>query len=283
MGWIAGRFPKEKQVFAFSGADPVAIEDGLKALVSSDRMKCIGGNGSGSGSTAVTLEQGEAAAAAIAASAAAAAVGSMPTSSARAPSPSNDRNAPRGLGDPYLEGMRQTVDVGRRAVVSGNGGLGSPSMAMAMAAMPPVSQATGSQFPAAETHPSAPRVGFAPSNDGSVSPIRTLGMIRADSARRAQRVGMYSVGTGYGVMGPAMVDGMAVGPGGVGAGTAPPNYFTKGHGGSAGGGGGVGSGVKGSVASTSSTASVSSTSSSLRARARSSRENELYAAWCAPL
>lgn len=43
MGWIAGRFPKQKQLLAFSGADPAVIQAGLQELVDSPHMAAIGG------------------------------------------------------------------------------------------------------------------------------------------------------------------------------------------------------------------------------------------------
>ncbi|CAM9907462.1 unnamed protein product, partial [Ectocarpus sp. 4 AP-2014] len=72
VGWIARNFPKDKQVLAFSGADPATYKVGLTALVDSSGMTPVGvssgGGESGGGdcvSTAMTLDNGEAAAAAL--------------------------------------------------------------------------------------------------------------------------------------------------------------------------------------------------------------------------
>ncbi|CAM9905963.1 unnamed protein product, partial [Ectocarpus sp. 8 AP-2014] len=79
VGWIARNFPKDKQVLAFSGADPATYKAGLTALVDSSGMTPVGvssgGGDSGGGdcvSTAMTLDNGEAAAAALTGSAEAA-------------------------------------------------------------------------------------------------------------------------------------------------------------------------------------------------------------------
>lgn len=44
VGWIAGKFPMDKQVLAFSAAEPSAIEDGLRELVNSPHITSIGGS-----------------------------------------------------------------------------------------------------------------------------------------------------------------------------------------------------------------------------------------------
>lgn len=43
VGWIAGRFPEQKQLLAFSGADPAVIQAGLQELMNAPHMAAIGG------------------------------------------------------------------------------------------------------------------------------------------------------------------------------------------------------------------------------------------------
>lgn len=315
MGWIAAKFPKDKQVLAFSGANPAAIEAGLKELVESPMMVSIGGNYASASSTAVVLEQGEAVAAAVA-SGGSVGGGSVASGgsdrgggaegggkgegggsvssvldhdgvfdsnrclAARVGPPTPPQPAAVTAGAGAAAGGATPSRKGSRKVYQPGEDHASPTAAPSAAAAAGAGAGAG-----ASAEPTATSGGGGGSGEGGFSstapgtaksaPIRTLGMMRAESARRAQGVGLEG-SNGFGMMRSYVVQ-----AGTVSAGTSTStssSYFA---------GGVRGSGGKLSVASTSSTstststASMSSTSSSLRARVRSSTENEMYGAWCA--
>lgn len=322
MGWIAAKFPKDKQVLAFSGADPAAYEDGLTALVGSAGMTPVGGkNGDTAASTAVMLEQGEAAAAA-ALTAAGAGLPPAPPEAGQTPSAvAADTAGPApleedgvmgsgngsGSGEEMVAGEEEEVcDRSAAAVVavaggSGGGGGGEKKRGRETTAeaaeTPPPPPAAPAAHPTSSpilTGPPRPAVGTritvgggsmwplnsatasssARDRDRKASPIRTLGMMREESARRAQ-----GLGTAYGNHGLGIVTARAGGRSRTGAttttmGSGSPPSFLRGPKGTVGRATSVGSGG-------SSTASMSSAETNLRAKVRSSTENDMYGAWCA--
>lgn len=239
MGWIASRVTKERQVLAFSGADPATIRESLGDLVGSPQITSVDSSGNivsrgGVSTPSVALLQRENTPAS-----------SMPATSASAAAASAAATAAA-----VMEGA--SVAPGVVLTLSPAGGAGAATR-------------------------------------GGAPAMRTVGEMRAESARRAQMVstdgGGHQYNHAFGMMTRRDVEG-----GGAGV-----SYFTGGeHGGHSGGpsgsggvvgsgsgkGGGNGGGGKVSAPSTSSTASISSAGSAIfRARARLSRENQLYGEW----
>lgn len=320
MGWIAGRFPKEKQILAFSGADPSVIEQSLKRLVDSPELTSIGGNNaSASLSTAMILEQGEAAAAVVAGGGSTAGLEggvfssnrSLPTQAApvgpaRPREGYHDQRPPSGL----QEGVGRGVEEEEEEIAAVGGGMsvvGAGGSRPGSGSMPLPYRGVVCASPAGSV-----RGGRTFRHDGSggffAAPMRTLGMMRAESATRAHYgSGFYGgaaipashageggvdlspapLGNGFAMVNTSPIRkdvvAAAASTAGAEAAAAVPAFFGE-DGGGGGGGGGVKAAElagKGSGAtSTSSTASMSSTGSSFRTRVRSSRENQLYGAWC---
>lgn len=250
VGWIASRITKERQVLAFSGADPATIRESLGELVGSPQITSVDSSGNivsreGVSTPSVALLQREDLAVATAGSGRNTPASSMPESSAAAAAASAAATAAA-----VMEGA--SVAPGVVLTLSPAGGAGAATK-------------------------------------GGAPAMRTVGEMRAESARRAQMVSTEGGGHQYhhafGMMTRRDVEG-----GGAGV-----SYFTGGehggHGGGASGSGGVvgsgsgkgggnGGGGKVSAPSTSSTASISSAGSAIfRARARLSRENQLYGEW----
>eukprot|EP00752_Nemacystus_decipiens_P007578 g6771.t1 len=333
VGWIAARFPKDKQVLAFSGADPKTYEAGLTALVGSSGMTPVGCRASSStdaafASTAMVLEQGEALAAALTGA------GAAGLSPAQGPAKTTaaERHAAAVAGvDPVSDGGRRRGDGGAAggadtaaraatttatvsapsyssssaaggaaadSVVGGDGAGGGEDASRVRRhahAPHPTTCATGRSRFEPGTRVAVGGVIWPPGRSATsaagagskASPIRTLGMMREESARRAQGLGGYGSymmgGAGWAAAAAAPTSATAAGAAAAAAGaSSPPSFLARGAvGAGGGGGGGGGRGRKGVSVGSSSTASTSSTCSALRARVRSSTENEIYGAWCA--
>ena len=266
VGWIASRFAKERQILAFSGAEPSAIQESLGNLVGSPRLTSVGGESSvvaAATTVRAPLEQDEDMAAAAVATAEAEGGAVVTHDAGKIAYPADQQ---RSLGH----------------------GLGTTSSVVAsLAAFEGASAAPGvvlTLCPATSTVP----------------PMRTVGEMRAESARRAQMVGVDRGGSqqhphqfhnAFGMMmsattnatTAATVTATVSATAAARIKEAEGSYFSGGVSGSGGSGiygsGSVSKGRKPSVPSTSSTASVSSAGSGVRARMRLSRENQLYGEW----
>lgn len=246
MGWIASRITKERQVLAFSGADPATIRESLGDLVGSPQITSVDSSGN-------IVSSGGVSTASMA--------------------------------------LLQREDIAVVTAESGRNILASSTSASSAAAAASAAATAAAVMEGASVAPGvvltlSPAGVAGAATRGGAPAMRTVGEMRAESARRAQMVSTDGGGRQYhhafGMMTRRDVEG-----GGAGV-----SYFTGGehggHGGGASGSGGVvgsgsgrnGGGGKVSAPSTSSTASISSTGSAIfRARARLSRENQLYGEW----
>eukprot|EP00903_Cladosiphon_okamuranus_P006073 g5986.t1 len=285
VGWIAGRFPKDKQVLAFSGADPKTYEAGLTALVGSSGMTPIGCScpvDSSCTSTAMVLEQGEALAAALTGAGAGAGAVAAAAAAAVTATATVSADASGGESEARAAAAATAAACARPAPAAGGGGDATRGPrhphAHVHAPHPTTCATRPSRFEAGTRVAVGGVIWPPPGRDASPAPaikkappIRTLGMMREESARRAQGLGTY----GSHMMGGA---GWAAAPATSAMATgSPPNFLARGP--NARGGKGVNMGSAGGGSS--STASTSSACSAFRARVRSSTENEIYGAWCA--